>query len=149
MNNSGNFADKWTKMFDQHNDEVIEEDSVYAQPEAEVPEKTGAKLIFRRIGKVIYHLRKVFMAIPVVYYALKLAAYNMENLPEMVGIDLQSSGEFAQMIARDTAVYGPLAVTAACLALMLVSRKAVYPWIISIFSLILPLLLLLTNNYPA
>jgi hypothetical protein len=66
-----------------------------------------------------------------------------------VGINLQSSGEFAQTITRDLAVMGPLGLTAACLLLMFCSRKAMYPWAISIFTLILPLLILITNLYPA
>ncbi len=101
------------------------------------------------IGRVLYRLRKIVMAVPVVYYALKLAAYNTEHLPEQVGLNLQSNGEYAQLIARETAVMGPMVVTAACLVLMFFSRKSVYPWLISIFSLVLPLLLLITNMYPA
>ena len=89
------------------------------------------------------------MAVPVVYAALKLASYNREHLPEQVGINLQSSGEFARMIARDTAVMGPLGLTVACLLLMFCSRKAMYPWAISIFTLVLPLLILVSNLYPA
>ena len=89
------------------------------------------------------------MAVPVAYWALKLASYNRENLPEQVGINLQSSGEFAQMISRDMAVMGPLGLTAACLLLMFCSRKAMYPWAISIFTLVLPILLLISNLYPA
>lgn len=149
MNHSGNFADKWSRMFSEQQDEVLAEDDAFAgenSPEA-APEKK-LPLNVSRIFKVAYHLRKLIMAIPVVFYALKLAAYNMQNLPEQVGIDLQSSGEFAQMISRETAVMGPLVVTGACLALMFCSRKTVYPWLISIFTLILPLLLLVTNNYP-
>lgn len=114
-----------------------------------IPEANKALEVITVIGRVIYRLRKVFLSIPVIYYALKLAAYNMENLPEQVGWNLQSNGEYAQMIAREAAVMGPLAVTAACLVLMFFSRKSVYPWLISIFSLVLPLLLLFTNNYPA
>lgn len=101
------------------------------------------------IGIWLYHLRKFVMAAPVVYYALKLASYNMEHLPEEVGINLQSSGEFAMTIARSMAVMGPLALTCACLLLMFCSRKAMYPWAISIFTLALPLLLLVSNLYPA
>ena len=97
----------------------------------------------------IYRLRSVFLAIPVAYYALKLAAYNGEHLPEEVGLNLLSSGEFAVMISRELAVMGPLAVTGACLVLMLTSRKALYPWAFSIFTLILPVLLLVSNLYPA
>lgn len=101
------------------------------------------------IGTILYRLRKVVLAAPVVYYALKLAAYNMEHLPEQVGINLQSSGEFAMTIARSLAVMGPLGLTIACLLLMFCSRKALYPWAISVFTLALPLLLLFTNLYPA
>ncbi len=105
--------------------------------------------VINLIGLWLFHLRKIVMAAPVVYYALKLAQYNSENLPEQVGINLQSTGEFAQTIARDMAVMGPLALTAACLLLMFCSRKAMYSWAISIFTLALPLLLLFTNVYPA
>ena len=97
----------------------------------------------------VYRLRSVFLAIPVAWYALKLAAYNGQHLPEEVGLNLLSNGEFAMMISRELAVTGPLVVTAACLVLMFTSRKALYPWAVSIFTLILPVLLLVSNLYPA
>ena len=99
------------------------------------------------IYRCIFKLRKVFMAIPVVYLAIRIAAANMQRLPEAVGINMQSSGEFALMVTRNYAVYGPLGVTAFCLLLMFFSRKTVYPWVISIFSLVLPYLLYITNLY--
>lgn len=98
---------------------------------------------------VIFRLRKVFMAIPVVYYAIKLAQYNMENLPAIVGVNMESNGAFTQMLSREVAVMGPLAVTGFCLIMMFFSRKAIYPWAISIFTLILPIILLISNRYPA
>ena len=98
---------------------------------------------------VLYRLRKVVMAAPVVYYALRLAAYNAVNLPQSVGLNLQSTGEFAMHISRYVAVVGPLALTGGCLAMMFLSRKAMYAWAISIFSLALPLLILISNIYPA
>ena len=97
------------------------------------------------IIRCIIKLRKIFMAIPVVWAALKIAALNMERLPELVGFNIQSSGEFAAMVSREYAVYGPLGVTAFCLLLMFCSRKTVYPWIVSIFSLVLPFLIYYTN----
>jgi len=106
------------------------------------------KYVIGVIIMCLYRLRGVFLAIPVAYYALKLAAYNREHLPEEVGINLLSNGAFATTISRDLAVMGPLTVTAACLVLMLASRKALYPWAISIFTLILPILLLVSNLYP-
>ena len=101
------------------------------------------------VGSVLFRLRKIVMAVPVVYWALKLASYNRENLPELVGINLQSGGAFAQVISRDVAVMGPLGLTVACLLLMFCSRKALYPWAVSIFTLALPLLILISNLYPA
>lgn len=114
------------------------------------------KQILAKIGEVIevivnlvYKLRKVFMAAPVVYYAIKLARYNAANLPAVVGINLQASGAFAQTFTRQMAVMGPLGITAACLVLMFLSRKGMYPWAVSVFSLTIPILLLLSNRYPA
>ena len=104
--------------------------------------------VINLIGLWLFRLRKFVLAAPVVYYALKLAEYNRTHLPEQVGINLQSTGEFAQYISRNMAVMGPLALTGGCLVLMFCSRKAMYSWAISVFTLSLPLLLLLSNAYP-
>lgn len=105
--------------------------------------------ILDKIGMLLFHLRKPVMALPVVYYALKLAAYNRANLPEQVGLNLQATGAFTQFIGRDLAVTAPLALTGACLFCMFCSRKATYAWAISIFTLALPILLLVSNIYPS
>lgn len=105
--------------------------------------------VLKQIGIWIIRLRKVFMAIPVVYAAMRLAFYCQDHLPEMVGLNLQASGEYAQIISKSTAVYGSLGITAACLVLMFCSRRALYPWLISIFSLIVPIFLLISNQFPA
>jgi len=102
--------------------------------------------VIGQICKWIFRLRKVIMAIPVVYLAIRIAADNMERLPEYVGLNLQSSGEFAMTVTRSYAVFGPLCVTAFCLLLMFCSRKTLFPWIISIFTLVLPYLIYLTNQ---
>ena len=114
--------------------------------------ETGYEKVKKITGYVVmllYRLRKVFLAIPVVYLALKLAIYNLNHLPEQVGVNLQSSGAFANTISRQVAVMTPLGVTAACLVLMFASRKALYPWAVSLFTLLLPILLLISNLYPA
>ena len=105
--------------------------------------------VINLIGLWLFRLRKLVLAAPVVYYALKLAEYNREHLPEQVGINLQASGECAQYISRNMAVMGPLALTGGCLILLFCSRKAMYSWSISVFTLALPLLLLFSNAYPA
>lgn len=133
------FSAKWNELRSDMGNAVNTTGSVYSK----------IKNVIGVIVMCLYRLRKVFLAIPVIHYALKLASYNGEHLPEQVGVNLQSSGEFAMMISREMAVTGPLVVTAACLVLMFASRKALYPWAVSVFTLVLPVLLLLSNLYPA
>ena len=99
--------------------------------------------------QVIMRFRKILISIPVVYGALKLAVYNRDHLGSEVGLLLQENGSYAYTVARDTAIMGPLAVTAVCLLLMFCSRRTLYPWLISMFSLVLPLLILITNIFPS
>ena len=101
------------------------------------------------IGKWIFHLRGAFMAIPVVLAALTLATRNMARLPEEVGINLLANGQYEYLVSRGLAVLAPLVVTGVCLIMMLLSRRTIYPWIISIFSLILPWVIYITNVFPA
>lgn len=97
----------------------------------------------------IWRLRKVLFAIPVVYLALYFARLNWNVLPAQVGLNLQTTGEYARYISKELAIYGPLGVTGGCLAMMFLSRKTVYPWMICMFSMLLPLLILITNIFPA
>lgn len=128
MNGTTGFIDKWKPIFSKIY-------TVYKKVEE----------VITIIIRVIIKLRKFFMAAPVVYYAVRLAMINMDRLPEIVGFNIQSNGEFAAMVSRNYAVFGPLGVTAFCLVLMFCSRKTVFPWIISIFSLVLPYLIYYTN----
>lgn len=105
--------------------------------------------VMRIVCTVVYRLRSFFLSIPVIFAALRLAAYNSDHLPLLVGLNLQSTGEFAKVISRQTAVTVPLFITGGCLLLMFFSRKTLYPWLISVFSLAIPVLLLITNTYPA
>ena len=104
--------------------------------------------VLGQIGKWIYRLRGFFRALPVALAALYLAAQNMSRLPEEVGINLQANGEYAFLISRGLAVMAPLVVTGVCLVMMWLSRRTIYPWLISIFSLVLPILIWVTNVFP-
>lgn len=110
--------------------------------------ESGIARFMRSFGKLSYRMRSVVLAIPVAVSAVGLALYNMATLPANVGIDIQATGEYAQIVSKGTAVIGPLALTAVCLLLMFCSRRVVYPWLISLFSLVLPLVILLTNIFP-
>jgi hypothetical protein len=96
-----------------------------------------------------FELRKVVMAIPVVVAMLSLADECRQRLPEMVGIHLLTNGDFERMIARETAISASIAITSICLVFMFLSRKTIYPWLISLMSLLLPILLIVTNIFPA
>lgn len=131
MSNTGGFMEKWNGF------------------------RSKVDPVFEKIGNVIgficswaFRLRKIAMAVPVVLLALKIAGQNMERLPDIVGLNLQSTGEFALLVSKEYAVFGPLGITAFCLFLMFCSRKTLFPWMISIFSLVLPYLIYLTNIYP-
>lgn len=139
MENKVNFKEKWLDFRKNLSTAAHSTGSVY----------TKIKNVIGVIIMLIYRLRSVFLAIPVVYYALKLASYNMKHLPEKVGINLQATGEFALYLSRSAAVMGPLVLTSGCIVMMFFSRKALFPWAVSIFTLVLPLLLLVSNLYPA
>ena len=91
----------------------------------------------------------MILAAPVAAIAVGLAIVNLIKLPALVGLDLQSNGEFSIEILREVAVLCPLIVTALCLLLMFSSKRTLTPWMVSVFSLILPVLLLITNTFPA
>ena len=108
-----------------------------------------AKAIGKKAWPWIWQGRKILLAIPVVHLMLYFARLNWNVLPEQVGLNLQTTGEYAQYITREMAVYGPLGVTAACLVMMFLSRRTLYPWLICLFSMLLPLLILVSNIFPS
>ena len=120
--------------------------------ENELIQKAGK--VYQKVSKVIdltctwvFRLRKVILAVPVIYYALKLAKENAGRLPKEVGLNLLSNGEFSHTVSRTVAVQGPLLITAAALALMFISKKAIFPWVVSVLTLALPYLIYFTNYY--
>ena len=100
-------------------------------------------------GKWVCLLRSLLCAIPVLVCAIALAIRNVRMLPEMVGINLLASGDYQWMVSRNMAVIVPLGITVVCLGLMFCSKKILYPWLISIFSLVLPLIVWVINVFPA
>ena len=100
---------------------------------------------FKIVYGYAFRLRKILLAVPVIGVAVWLASYCRERMPEIVGIGLKSNGYYAFTISRDVAVLGPLAITFFCLIMMFCSRRTLYPWLISIFTLILPIFIMATN----
>lgn len=113
------------------------------------PTRSKVAEVLRQIGLWIYRLRSVLLAIPVVAGALYLARECAKALPARVGLLILENGSYQWMVDRNTAILLPLMVTAVCLLMMFCSRKVIYPWLISLFSLVLPLLIYITNVFPA
>ena len=107
--------------------------------------KTGS--ILGIIWSWIFKLRKLILAIPVIAATAMLAVRNSERLPEDVELIFFTDSAY-QSIPKNVAVLGPVAITAMCLLLMMCSRKVLYPWIISIFTLILPVVIWLSTMIP-
>lgn len=117
------------------------------------PKEKGTGNTFLYICQWVFKLRSVFMAIPVVFAAIVLAIRNSTQLPEKISVYFPSTSAEKVVVKlteldRGTAVTIPLLITAACIALMCCSRRTVYPWIISIFSLALPLFFWFVGMYP-
>ena len=105
--------------------------------------------VFSIIGKVLFHMRKIFLTLPVLWAAFKVYTYAKEMLPEDVGVWLLESGDYQFMLDREASLMSCLAVTAVCLGLMFLSRRTILPWIVSLFTLVLPIMLVITNMYPS
>lgn len=123
---------------------TTEEEFFVEEPEQDAPKGAG----FRNAMAILYKLRCIFLAIPVAVAAVILAIRNLALLPAQVGIDLQPNGEFLYLLDKSVAVFIPLAVTAVCLLLTFFTKRVLYPWLVSVFSLLLPVVLLLINTFP-
>ncbi len=102
-----------------------------------------------RVWQYAVRFKKVVLAVPVGWCAIWLALENIGRLPDKVGLGLQIDGTFSMMLPKLLAILGPVAVTALCLLLMFGSKRTLTPWLVSVFSLALPILLWVINVYPA
>lgn len=105
-------------------------------------------IVLRLTFKWAYKLRSLVLSIPVAVVALALAVRNLAQLPAQVGFNMLSNGQYQFMVSKGIAVCLPLAITAVCLCMMLLSKKMLYPWLISVFSLVLPLAIWLSCVFP-
>ena len=139
MNFLESFAKRWKQISDQAQP-VLEKASAFCQ-------KAGDDILV--VWKYMVKLKKVILAIPVGVGAVILAFKNLAELPETVGLNLLSDGTFSLLIAREVAVLGPIAITALCLLLMFSAKRTLTPWLVSLFSLAVPLMILITNTFPS
>lgn len=132
-------AEKWNAFYEKAKPVIDKIQSVLV--------KIGGTL--RTVWRHAVRFRKILLTIPVALGAIFMAIYNMSKLPDVVGLNLQTDGTFALQIDRFSVVMGPLAITGLCLALMFCSKRTLTPWMVSVFSLALPVIILVTNIFPA
>lgn len=127
----------------------------------------ATKNVFGSIGhvlsllwKYIYMFRGILISAPVAAAAVLVASWSQKNLPEMVEIthvvvDKESEGALfgffvmtTEQIGRNVAVGVPLFLTAVCLVFTILSKRTLYPWLISVFTLCLPIVMYFLNTYP-
>lgn len=107
--------------------------------------------MFKIICIWVYKLRSVFLAIPVAFAAIIMAIQNMTRLPETVNLYFPGENILTANLtelSREAAVFGPLLVTVVCLVMMFLSRRVTFPWLISLFTLILPPFIYFITVFP-
>ena len=112
------------------------------------PENNNNNRFQKMVDRSGFQLRTVLLALPIAALAIILAIWNIIALPAQVGFSMATSGEFTYTVSKIVAVICPLAITAASLLMVFLSKKILYPWLISLFSLVLPLVILLVNTFP-
>lgn len=108
----------------------------------------NAGFVLNLTGKWAYQLRSILLSIPVGVCACALAIRNLSVLPASVHIYLLDDPKYQWIVPQGVAVLLPLSITAVCLLLMFCSKKVLYPWLISLLSLALPLVIWLSNAFP-
>ncbi len=103
--------------------------------------------VLKLTGQWAYKLRSLLLAIPVFVCAVCLAIRNAAKLPSSVGISILETGKYQWTVDRGVAVLVPLMITIVCLLLMACSKKILYPWLVSVLSLVLPVLVWVINLF--
>lgn len=119
-----------------------------AKKSAKKESKGEAQAILKNVWKYIWMFRGAIISIPVLVIAIKEAFRNAAVLPEKVGLNIQATGYFGMTVPRSTAVVVPLLVTIGCVLMATFTKRPLYPWLVSIFSLVLPWVIWAINNYP-
>lgn len=97
--------------------------------------------------KVVEKFKKLLLSVPVAAMAIILAVVNLFELPALVDLGITDGGGEAIEIYREFAVLGPLTLTILSLLMVFASKRTLTPWMVSVFSLLLPIVLLLTNAF--
>lgn len=104
---------------------------------------------FARFLAAVWRYRAVILAVSVLILSVLVAVASLAQLPDQVGINLQSDGSYSFTVPKIIAVLFPCLITLVSLFFLLISKRTLYPWLISLFTLAIPLLIYVTNVFPA
>lgn len=110
-------------------------------------ENKKRKGVVRSFFEMIFKFRGIFLCLPIAVIAVFMGINSYHVLPELVGLFVQANGQFQYFITREVAIFGPALITFLCLLITCFSKKVIYPWLISLFSLVLPVILWFTNTF--
>ena len=115
---------------------------------------------FTLLWRYMFMFRGILISAPVAVLAAMIIVWSREHLPEMVEIthlvlDPEAEGAVfglfvmtTESISRNVAIGGPVALSAVCLVCTMLSKRTLYPWLISLLSLTLPVIMYCLNTYP-
>lgn len=106
--------------------------------------KKSAGENFKSVLRWVFRLRGVALSVPVAVVAVILAVNNAAVLPGPLEI---GAGQNVITLSKSVLIMGPLALTALSILMTLFSKRVVYPWLISLFTLLLPLALWFTMTF--
>ena len=121
--------------------EDVQEEFADEEP-VEETEKGPRPPWYKTLWKWAVRLRSVPLAIPVIVIMIILAVRSAAVLPDSMMI-----GEYE--LTKQLAVFGPVVATSLSLLMMFISKRIIYPWLISIFTLVVPIFIQLVAPFFA
>ena len=115
---------------------------------------------FRDLWRYVFWFRSIVLGAPLAGAAVIIAAQSATRLPETVNyikvtVDTEAQnalfGLFVmgqETVSRNLAVMVPLGLTAACIVLMIFSKRMLYPFMIGLLTLTLPYIIYFFTIYP-
>lgn len=149
---------KWLDKLIEIWDRVVAACSPFCRGVARVFSAIGRT--FSNLWKYLFWFRSVVLGAPMAAAAVIIAAYSRTRLPETISyikitLDAESSdalmGLFVmstEQISRDWAVGVPVFLTACCIALMILSKRMMYPFMIGMLTLFIPQIIYWFTIFP-
>ena len=115
---------------------------------------------FQDLWRYVFWFRSIVLGAPLAGAAIIIATRSAQRLPETVNyikftLDTEAAnalfGLFVmtqETITRTQAVMIPLALTAVCIVLMILSKRMLYPFMIGLLTLALPYIIYFFTVYP-